>query len=355
MILISFVIAKVSPRGNEKQKVGILKKQMSRKEEQGETGTLGLEDSYEDSMLQPVMLHNGRTLCAPPARHTVIRLTQEYRQIHERPLTNITLQPDESNICIWYFLINGPLQTPYEEGLYLGVMMFPPNYPYGAPEIQMISPSGRFRPRHSICLSMSSFHQEDWRACFTVEHIMMALVSLMCSEEVTTGSYNAIAVSNKERRKIASESKKWLFDKCKIFPVVFPHEYLIIRTIVLLDFVAANFQNLILECVLNEPLQNLNSIYTLKLRVSSFVFNIVPNQLVLFEYSAQVQKSCLCKFFRISTTARDIYNLGLYCSIGDLTETSSPVDEDIDSGSNKDQEYEEYEEEEDKENDVSSM
>ena len=309
---------------------------MSRKVEQSETRTPGFEEDYEDTMLQPVMLHNARALCTPPARHTVIRLTKEYRQLHESPLANITLKPDESNICIWYFLINGPLQTPYEGGLYLGLMMFPPDYPYGAPEIQMISRSGRFRPRHSICLSMSSFHQEEWRACFTVEHIMMALVSFMCSEEVTTGSYNVNTVSNKERRKIASESKRWLFNKCKVFPVAFPHEYLIIRTIVLLDLMAANFQHVVLECILNEPLQDLKIVNMLKQRVSSFVFNTVPNQLVLSEYSPRVQKSCLHKFFRISTTAREICNLGLFCGIGNLIEFSTPIDENITTRKNPD-------------------
>lgn len=82
---------------------------------------------------------------------------------------------------------NNPAGTPYEGGKYLGKLVFPKDYPFGPPEISMITPSGRFTPNMPLCLSISSYHRETWNPAWSVGTILTGLLSFMTGEEITTG------------------------------------------------------------------------------------------------------------------------------------------------------------------------
>ena len=63
---------------------------------------------------------------------------------------------------MWYFVIFGLTDCPYEGGVYLGKIIFPLQYPLKPPGIQMITPNGRFKSKTRICMSMSDYHPESW-------------------------------------------------------------------------------------------------------------------------------------------------------------------------------------------------
>ena len=76
-----------------------------------------------------------------------IRLQKEFMQIAKRDpkkLDNFIACPEESNIYLWYFVIFGLKDCPYEGGFYLGKIIFPTDYPFKPPGIMMITPNGRF-------------------------------------------------------------------------------------------------------------------------------------------------------------------------------------------------------------------
>ena len=52
-----------------------------------------------------------------------------------------------------HFSVWGPHATPFEGGLYHGVIQLPQNFPYSAPEVQLLCESGRFYPYKSICIN----------------------------------------------------------------------------------------------------------------------------------------------------------------------------------------------------------
>jgi ubiquitin-protein ligase len=66
------------------------------------------------------------------------------------------------NLLVWHFTVTGLPGSVYEHGVYHGRMVLPPNYPDQPPRVQMWTPSGRFIPRHNICLSASHYHPETW-------------------------------------------------------------------------------------------------------------------------------------------------------------------------------------------------
>ena len=134
------------------------------------------------------------------------RLREELIKLKTQPPPGIIAEPDESNILKWFYVIRGPADTPYEEGLYIGKIIFPPEYPMKAPSIHMLTPSGRFQINTQICMSMSNFHPESWNPLWSVATIIQGIQSFMESDELTTGGLKA---SEADRKKLAKLSMSY--------------------------------------------------------------------------------------------------------------------------------------------------
>ena len=118
----------------------------------------------------------------------VTRLQKEYMQIAKRTsLDNFLACPDPNNIFSWYYCIFGLKDCPYENGYYLGKIIFPKEYPLKPPRIEMLTPNGRFKCGERICMSMSDYHPESWNPAWNVQTIIIGLISFMCTDERTTG------------------------------------------------------------------------------------------------------------------------------------------------------------------------
>lgn len=73
------------------------------------------------------------------------RLRKEYKDLQKKPVENIRTAPKETNILEWHYVIEGQKGSPFEGGFYHGTVVFPPEYPYKPPSIQMLTPNGRFK------------------------------------------------------------------------------------------------------------------------------------------------------------------------------------------------------------------
>lgn len=134
------------------------------------------------------------------------RLRKELANLQKDPPPGIIAEPEESNILNWYFCIQGPSETPYEGGEYIGKLKFAPEYPMKPPSILMCTPSARFAVNTKICMSMSDFHPELWNPMWSVATILTGVVSFMTSEELTTGGLRA---PESERKRLAGLSKEY--------------------------------------------------------------------------------------------------------------------------------------------------
>jgi ubiquitin-protein ligase len=85
----------------------------------------------------------------------------------------LRLGPLVTNLRHWHFTFQGC--GVYENGLYHGRIILPKDYPASPPRVQMWTPSGRFKSRHDICLSASSYHPESWTPRWTVVSLVHAL------------------------------------------------------------------------------------------------------------------------------------------------------------------------------------
>eukprot|EP00928_Gymnodinium_smaydae_P070397 TRINITY_DN54242_c0_g1_i1.p1 TRINITY_DN54242_c0_g1~~TRINITY_DN54242_c0_g1_i1.p1 ORF type:complete len:1126 (-),score=276.04 TRINITY_DN54242_c0_g1_i1:79-3456(-) len=132
------------------------------------------------------------------------RLLIEYRRIMRTPIEKIAARPLDTNILEWHFVLEG-CQEPYTGGRYHGILEFPEDFPMKPPSIKMLTPSGRFEINRRICLSMSDFHAESWNPSWTIEKILIGLMSFMYEE--STASIGSILESFERRKRYAAESE----------------------------------------------------------------------------------------------------------------------------------------------------
>jgi len=134
------------------------------------------------------------------------RLRKDYLLIKRSPIPNILAEPDPANILNWHYILIGPKDTPYEGGIYHGILKFPTDFPFKPPSIIMYTPNGRFKPNERICLSMSDYHPESWNPSWNVSSILVALVSFMVTEDKALGTESE---SLETRKKLARDSYNW--------------------------------------------------------------------------------------------------------------------------------------------------
>lgn len=118
----------------------------------------------------------------------VRRLSKEYADMLKNPTPHIEAHPEPNNILTWYFVFEGPLDSFYQGGEYLGRIQFANNHPLAPPTLYISTPSGRFQTETSICLSFSVHHPDQWSPVWTVPKMIQGLVSFMLEEQKALGT-----------------------------------------------------------------------------------------------------------------------------------------------------------------------
>jgi ubiquitin-conjugating enzyme E2 J2 len=146
------------------------------------------------------------------------RLRMELVALQKNPVEHIVSKPHDADLLSWHYVVEGPAGTPYEGGLYHGVLRFPPEYPFKPPSVIMLTKNGRFKTNTRLCLSMSDFHPESWNPMWSVSSILTGLLSFMLEETPTLGSVES---TEAQRRKFALNSLKENVQS-KDFRMLFP-------------------------------------------------------------------------------------------------------------------------------------
>ena len=147
------------------------------------------------------------------------RLQTEHKIILKRKdLANFVASPEEKDIHIWHFLVFGLQDCPYEGGYYWGTLIFPRDYPFKPPRIKYFTPQGRFEVNYPVCTSFSDYHPESWDPSWSVQTIVLGLISFMLSDEMTAGG---IRTTTEKKVKLAKESLAYCFKKEEQFVELF--------------------------------------------------------------------------------------------------------------------------------------
>lgn len=138
------------------------------------------------------------------------RLMREAQQMAKKPVREYHAYPTEGNLLEWHFTLRGPADSPYSEGFYHGRVLVPPNYPFAPPDVVLITPNGRFELEKRICLSISSYHPENWQSTWGIATVLTALRDFM----LTPGNngIGAVEYPKEVREQLAARSRTF---KCK--------------------------------------------------------------------------------------------------------------------------------------------
>ena len=145
---------------------------------------------------------------------TLKRILKEHQQLLEQPIREFCLEPLEANVLEWHFTIVGPPCTPYSEGLYHGQVLIPNEYPFAPPDVVLLTPNGRFELGKKICLSISSYHPENWHPTWGVATVLHALRNFM--ETPGNNGIGAIEYPELLRKELAIKSRNFVCPYCRV-------------------------------------------------------------------------------------------------------------------------------------------
>jgi ubiquitin-conjugating enzyme E2 J2 len=110
------------------------------------------------------------------------RIQNELKMLQKDPLECIDIYPDPDDVRVWYFLIRGPDDSDYNGGWYIGKLILTENYPVTPVDFYMLTPNGRFDIEKKICLTISSYHSDQWSPIWSIQKILGAFLSVMTSD-----------------------------------------------------------------------------------------------------------------------------------------------------------------------------
>jgi len=102
---------------------------------------------------------------------------KEQKDMQRKPQAYTYAEPLEDEPFEWHFTLRGPEGTAFEGGIYHGLISLPYDYPFKPPYIIFFTPNGRFELHEKICLSFTNYHPEYWQPAWTIQSILLALVS----------------------------------------------------------------------------------------------------------------------------------------------------------------------------------
>ena len=136
---------------------------------------------------------------------------QKEKQENLTPDEFFFVQPMHNDMFKWHFTLRGMPGSPYENGLYHGYFDIPNDYPFSPPNIYFFNESGRYQPNIKLCLTITTYHKEEWSPAWTIRTMTQAMCSYFIVDDSGIGS---ITKSLAERKKMAIESRKYVCPQC---------------------------------------------------------------------------------------------------------------------------------------------
>ena len=106
------------------------------------------------------------------------RLKKEHKNLINDPPCNCSGGPVDNDLYHWKATIIGPLGTPYEGGIFLLDISFPPDYPFKQPKITFTTKiyHPNIDKQGNICLDIL---KDAWSPALTISKVLLSICSLL--------------------------------------------------------------------------------------------------------------------------------------------------------------------------------
>lgn len=106
------------------------------------------------------------------------RITKELKDLSKENLSLCTAGPVDDDMFKWQATILGPKDSPYEGGIFIVSISFPPDYPFKPPKLKFITKiyHCNISPDGDICLDIL---KSQWSPALTIMKVLLSLCSLL--------------------------------------------------------------------------------------------------------------------------------------------------------------------------------
>ena len=140
------------------------------------------------------------------------RIQKEIKELSKNPVTNCTAGPVGDDILHWGGTITGPIDTPYEGGLFFLDIKFPTNYPFKPPRISFktLIYHPNINRQGSICLDIL---KHNWSPALTISNVLLSICSLLSDPNPDDPLVPEIARTyNLDRNKYNYNARDWTYN-----------------------------------------------------------------------------------------------------------------------------------------------
>ena len=81
------------------------------------------------------------------------------------------------------------------------------------PNIYFLNENGRFEVNTKVCLTITSYHKEEWTPAWTLSSMMAAVAAYFV---VNDGGIGSISKPPDVRKKLAVKSRDWCCNQCGV-------------------------------------------------------------------------------------------------------------------------------------------
>ncbi|XP_033744364.1 ubiquitin-conjugating enzyme E2 N-like [Pecten maximus] len=144
------------------------------------------------------------------------RIIKETQRLIQEPVGGIVAKPDESNARYFHVSVQGPKESPYEEGVFKLELFLPEEYPMSAPKVRFLTKI--YHPNIDklgrICLDIL---KDKWSPALQIRTVLLSIQALLSAPNPDDPLENDVAEAWKTNEAGAIETaKSWTCKYAKI-------------------------------------------------------------------------------------------------------------------------------------------
>ncbi|KAA6395870.1 MAG: putative Ubiquitin-conjugating enzyme [Streblomastix strix] len=138
------------------------------------------------------------------------RIQKELADLKKEAPANCSAGPlNENDLFHWQSTIMGPVDSPYQGGLFFLTIQFPTDYPFKPPKIQFTTKvfHPNINPSGAICLDIL---KDQWSPALTITKVLLSICSLLTDPNPDDPLYpDAAHLYKTDRRRYDSTAREW--------------------------------------------------------------------------------------------------------------------------------------------------
>lgn len=137
---------------------------------------------------------------------TVKRIKTELNKLIKKPIDGIVAGPkSDTNLYSWKASINGPPNTPFEDGIFNLDITFTDDYPFKAPHVTFTTKiyHPNIDSHGNICLDIL---KSAWSPALSIQQMLLSISSLIAEPNPDDPYVSSIAREYKEDRELYNKN-----------------------------------------------------------------------------------------------------------------------------------------------------